>query len=48
MGKEVSASPLPWNRTSEEGKDFHKLTQKAGVQLEAPNSFSDSSFSQYS
>lgn len=48
MGKEVSATLLPWNRTAEEGKDFHKLTQKTSVQLEAPNSFCDSSFSQYS
>lgn len=48
MGKEVSATLLPWNRTAEEGKDFHKLTQKTGVQPEAPDSFSDSYFSQYS
>lgn len=38
-GKGISATLLPWNRTAEEGKDFHNLTWKTYVQLEAPNCF---------
>lgn len=39
MGKEVSTTPFPWNRSAEEGKEFYKLAQKSNVQLEAPSSF---------